>query len=272
MRAGTAPAAEELMTGVTDGRIERPEDVALAQRLAAELGGPYVPRRNRGIARLLADEGLTDVIAVADGVPTWRDGGEGTFFFHPNMGVGRLRAIAAGGGDLLARAAGLRAGDRVLDATLGLAADALVASHLVGPSGRVVGLELSPVIAVIVRYGLATYPHKFSAAMRRVEVVQGDHREHFEAPSELVAAGWDVILFDPMFERPVHGSHGLAGIRRLAGYDPVSETTITRARNFASRAVVVKGRRGDAWFESLAPDERVDNRRGRLSYAIFTAG
>ena len=38
-----------------------------------------------------------------------------------------------------------------------MAADAIVASHVVGPEGQVAGLEVSPLVAAVVRHGLAEY-------------------------------------------------------------------------------------------------------------------
>ena len=73
------------------------------------------------------------------------------------------------------RCAGLKEGDFVLDCTLGMGADSIVASYVVGEKGRVVALESEPVIAAIAGHGLQTYRtgrKALNEAMRRVEIVQ----------------------------------------------------------------------------------------------------
>lgn len=253
---------------VTTSRRDWPDDLVLAERAAAELGVPLVPRSGRTVTRLLRDEGLSGVVVAGDGRLIWREVEGGAFFFHPNMAVGRLRAAAGGGAnDPLVRAMGLREGDRVLDATLGLGADAIVASHLVGERGLVLGIEASPVVACLVRHGLATYQHRLAPAMRRVRVVCGDHRALLDGWPAAMA--WEVIAFDPMFERTIDRSHGIEGLRRLADYRPLAPAAVARARMLVSRAVVVKGRPDEGWFQALGADEVVPSGRGRVAYAVL---
>ncbi|MBI2302182.1 MAG: class I SAM-dependent methyltransferase [Armatimonadetes bacterium] len=254
---------------VTTGRSEPAHDVGLAYALAAELGAVYLRRRCRTNRRLIADAGLDGLVVCGDDGVVWHDPQGGTFRFHPNMAVTRVRSRRrADPPDPLVRAARLEPGDRVLDGTLGLGADAIVASDAVGPAGVVVGLEASPVVAALVRWGLATWEHRCSPAMRRIRVVQGDHREHLLERSWLARAGWDVILFDPMFSEPVAGSSGIAGLRALACDEPVSAETIGLARALVSKAVVLKTRRGDPHVVALGPDWWTGG-RGRVVYAGF---
>ncbi len=253
------------VTAVTWGRESRQADCELAWSVAAELGAAVVPRRERTVANLLREEQLPDVVVASGGQLTWRSAAGGAFFFHPNMAVQRLRQMANGGGDVLVRAAGLRTGDCILDATLGLGADAIVASHVVGPAGRVLGLERSPIIATLVRRGLASYAHRFEEAMRRVEVQCADHR----AWLAVERSPWDVIWFDPMFGQPVGASRGLDGLRYLACGEPLDEATIALAQRRARRMVLVKWRTGEPrppWFR---PDEWVGARGAAVHYAVF---
>ncbi|MBI5831203.1 MAG: class I SAM-dependent methyltransferase [Armatimonadetes bacterium] len=253
----------------TTARIERFGQRPVAEQLALEMGIPFLERRNRGVERILAEEGLDGLIVVNDEDVQWVDGAGGRFFWHPNMALVRIRSAARCGlPDPIARAGRLEPGDRVLDATLGLGADAIVASAHVGETGVVIGIEVSPVIAGLVRNGLATYQHKLNACMRRIRVVCGNYEALLDDP-ELVGDGWATIFFDPMFEHTVEGSNGLDGVRRLACYDRLTPEIIERARRLARRAVVVKGRGNDPWLGALEPDHWVQGRHRRVAYAVF---
>src|SRR5262249_62143166 len=68
----------------------------------------------------------------------------------PGLATLRLKEIAKGRAeDPLQRVGELAPGERVLDATLGFAQDARVASRLVGPGGSVIGVESSMPLAVL---------------------------------------------------------------------------------------------------------------------------
>ena len=129
-----------------------------ARSWACTLDLPYIPRPIHGtLDQLLREKGLKAVlVATHQGPQVYTE--EGILKYHPSMGVPRIRNLKRGGSDHLAQACGFRTGMRVLDCTLGLAADAVVASFLVGPEGKVVGLEASPVLYWAVSQGLKTYP------------------------------------------------------------------------------------------------------------------
>src|SRR5512138_2034020 len=120
--------------------------------------------------------------------------------------MGALRARRArerrrGGGDATTRdtfleAAGIEDGDAVLDCTLGLGADALVAAVAAGPRGRVVGVEASPALAAWVGEGLRRLDDEAAA---RIEVRAADHAALLAA---LPDRSFDVVVFDPMFRHP----------------------------------------------------------------------
>lgn len=269
LHPGDLQTSEVTRHAVTTARSARPEDVALAHDLAAALPSRVVPRDHRSVEEICAVEDLDGLLIVGDGEVCWRGPGGGHFWFHPNMAVNRVRPQAGGGArDPLVKALELQPGHRVLDATLGLGADAIVVSHLVGDAGTVWGIEVSPVLACLVRLGLQQYQHKLSPAMRRIRVLCGSHTELFQH-DEVAAVPWDGIVFDPMYERSRDESHGLDGLRRLACYDRLDAGAIERARELASGWVVVKGRPDEAWFASLRPDREVAGRRRRVVFACF---
>ena len=277
-------------TGVKSGARER----ELAKAVATELGAPFVPRGGRSLAKVaqLASlswrrpaepgEGEGDdgprirgaLVATTQGLNLvdLDDPDSPPLFFHPGMALNRIRRLLAGGQDHMVDAMGLAGGMKVLDCTLGMAADAIVASHVVGPEGQVVGLEVSPLVAAVVRHGLAEYKvggAEVNAAMRRISVVNCDCRQYLAAAAP---GSFDVVYFDPMFCRPVEASPGIAGLRRWACHAPIDEETFNMALRAASSAVVLKTRRyarPPAWRE---PDRVAGGASSTVKYLVWRTG
>jgi hypothetical protein len=219
-----------------------PAEEADARAAAARHGLPYAPRGKRALEAVLADAGADAALLLSSGRAVLAAAGE-AHRWSPGMGAlraKRLRARLAGGApeptahDPFLEAAGLRDGDAVLDCTLGLGADALVAGVAVGPRGRVVGLEASPALAAWVAEGLRRLD---DGAAARVEVRAGDHAEALAALPE---RSFDVVVFDPMFRHARAEPAGFDLVRRLADPRPLSPAALARARRVARRWVIVK--------------------------------
>lgn len=273
--AGGPVAAVSLV--VTTGYLPAPQQWERARRLAEELGAPAVAREKLGLKEVARHAGWTPgqpmpwILVVERTRLSLYAAGQ-RLFYHPGMAIGRLRRIAQGRGDPMLAAMGLLPGETVVDATLGLGADALVAAAAVGPGGLVIGLEIVPALAVLVREGLADYPWpdaESALAAARIQVHAADHRTWLgQAPDGSV----DVVYFDVMFERPLSGSAAMATWRTAAFEGAVEPATILRARHVARRAVVLKDRRDSARLQRLAPPKIVGGRSSRVVYGVWAAG
>jgi predicted O-methyltransferase YrrM len=219
-----------------------PAEEAEARAAAARHGFPFVPRGKRPAAEALRAAGAGALLVLS---PRWAtlvvDGEERRW--SPGMGAlraKRARARRAGAtGDATTRdtfleAAGIEDGDAVLDCTLGLGADALVAAVAAGPRGRVVGIEASAALAAWVAEGLRRLG---DAAAARIEVRAGDHAELL---ASLPDRSFDVVVFDPMFRHARAEPAGFDLVRRLADPRPLSPGALARARRVARRWVLVK--------------------------------
>jgi 16S rRNA G966 N2-methylase RsmD len=222
-----------------------------AKQLAAELNVPYLERRRDSLAALFRRAGDDRVVLVTK--EDWRvhdaDGNE--FFFHPGMSVMRIKNWQRGQEEPLLSIAGLRPGDEVLDCTLGMGADAIVASYFTGKNGRVVALESQPVLAAIVRHGLETYEHEqpeLTEAMRRIEVIQADYRHFLRT---LPDRSFDIVMFDPMFRQTILESTAMQMLRPLANSEPLDEASVREAVRVARRVVLFKERPESGEFERL---------------------
>lgn len=229
----------------TSDRIE-PELAQRALRAATELGVPYLERTHkRTLASMLADSAEA-LIVFESGAVSLVDT-QGSLRFSPGLAHLRIKQLDAGVlEDMLLRIAGLSEGERVLDCTLGLGADAQVAARLVGPSGGVTALEKSPSLYLLARHGLESLPRHPRACP--IHVVHADASHYLRS---LPAGAFDVVLFDPMFERQRKSSVAFETLRRHADYAPLTRETVAEAQRVARRAVVLKGSRYSSDFKKL---------------------
>jgi 16S rRNA (guanine1516-N2)-methyltransferase len=228
---------------VTTALRPTPDEESAARAAAARHGFSYAPRGRRSVARAGAEVGADGVLLLSARRSTLVVGDAETAW-SPGMGVLRAKRVAnalAGVApatttdrDPFHEAADLRPGDTVLDCTLGLGADALVAAVAVGAAGRVVGIESSPILAAWVAEGLARSGIEDAG---RIEVRTGDHAAILSALPE---RSFDVVVFDPMFRHPRAEPGGFDVVRRLADARPLSPAALSRARRVARRWVVVK--------------------------------
>lgn len=239
------------MTIVTTSRTPRTQDWELATQMARQLQGRTVERRNLPLHRLMKEAGSDDVIVVSGGTAKWQNLQGDTFFFHPSMASLRIKHLSKAEKDNLMDVAGIRQGSRVLDCTLGLASDAIVAAYVAGEAGLVVGLESVPTVAALVRQGLrmSEYPsRRLTEAMRRIQVVQADYREYLPQCED---HAFDVVLFDPMFRKTVHRSQAIQSLKAIANPAPLDVESVQEATRVASSKVVLKERKGSPEFERL---------------------
>ncbi|MBO8140984.1 MAG: class I SAM-dependent methyltransferase [Firmicutes bacterium] len=245
---------------VTTSRQATPEQERLARELAARLGLEF--RQRRGAWRQLGASAA--LVVTRERLVIQSPAGE--IFFHPGMARPRIRQLERGKPDVMVEAMDLGPKDSVLDCTLGLGADAIVASYVVGEAGRVVGLETVPVLAELVRRGFREHDPGHAgtrAAMRRIEVVTADFRDYL---AQLPAGSFDVVYFDPMFRDPVMESASMRPWRELACHRPLSPEDIALARRVARRRVVVKERACSPVFEELGLSTVTGGRRSRVAY------
>ena len=237
-----ATAAQPLAVAITTVARPRDAECERARQLAAETGYSYVSRDRRPLAKIAMAAQCDGLLVVERGdLALWIDGE--SLRHHPNMAKLRILAIEQGRGDVLVDALQLKPGDRVLDCTCGLGADAIVTACAVGPGGRVRALEAAPLLALLVSRGMAASavaePPALEAAMRRVEVARAEYGNFLRGEAN---DAWDVVYFDPMFATTVAAARGLDMVRRLARAGGPTSADIDQARRVARRRVVMKDR------------------------------
>lgn len=229
----------------------QPEREQMARQLAEQFSVPYILRERRTLKQLFAETGFTQAVVVSHEGIRWEDQEGRRFFFHPSMSAVRVKRLRSGGSDPLVASSGMRRGDEVLDCTLGMGADAIVAAFVTGSEGKVVALESQRVIAALVKHGMRTYSTDradLAEAMRLVEVVCADYREYLP---RLPDKSFDIVMFDPMFGKTVRESSAMQALRPLANPEPLDPASVKEAVRVARRTVLLKERRDSDEFARL---------------------
>ena len=199
-----------------------------------------------------------------------RDGWQ--FFFHPNLGILRLRNLLRGQHDFLIDAMRLQPGDSVLDCTLGYAGEATLCAHVVGEFGEVHGIEGTQELGIVVREGLPTFETEnpvMNAAMRRIQVVHLGH--HLEFLGTCPDKRYDIVYFDPFFDVAVDVQERLGPLKVFGDHSPLTEEALGHARRIARRAVVVKTARWSSLLEQFGITELHGGRSARVVYGVLSA-
>lgn len=260
-RLQKAPPPAPGVAFVTTSRRASEEEINRARAFARRLAVPFRPRRGP----LRPEEGAAFVVTKDKLIIETE---AGPLFFHPGMAKPRIAAWRQGRRDVMVDAMGITAGMSVLDGTLGLGADAIVASYVTGAAGRVVGLEAVTALAEVVRVGMATYSFPQSdivEAMRRIEVVSRDHGSFL---AEQPDGAFDVVYFDPLFQEPVRETIHMEPWRKLGHPEPLTKEIIGEARRVARRRVVVKERSHSPVFAELGIDNIVGGKGSRIAYGV----
>jgi hypothetical protein len=223
---------------------------AKAKDIAALLGGIFFERGSHSI-RSIIDLFHDDVMMIGvEKISFYPKEGSEPFFFHPNSAMFRSKQFLRGEDDAFLSAAKIEKGMKVLDCTLGLGSDSIIASLATGPDGVVTGLESSKPISYVVQSGLKIWDSglpEMNAAMRRIQVINSDYNEYIR---KLEDDSYEIVYFDPMFETTIQ-SPGMQGLKGSADFRPITHDIVKEALRVASNRVVMKDSRTSSKFNEL---------------------
>lgn len=231
-------------------------------------GFPFVPRNKKSLNYLMKENNAQGIVVWLPEGPVLYCGQE-KFFFHPSMAKNRLASFRKFSiPDPMAKACALEENNSFLDCTLGLGADAIVASYFC-PSGKVTGLESSTAIANITKWGIKLYNSQISwlnVAIKRIAVINCDHEKYL---AQLQDNSYDIVYFDPMFRRPVLKSQAIAPLRLLANPAPLEKKVIDEACRVARKRVVVKEMHSGSEFSRLGIEKIIGSRHNKIGFGII---
>ena len=243
------------MIVTTAGRTNQ-EYINLAKKVAAELGIPYVKRNKQSIAKMYSLSSNIVVIGK-QGIELHNQDSNEPYFFHPNVAMIRAKRILKGEHDPLIEVSGLKEGERFLDCTLGYGSDSIIASLVVGESGKVIGIESSEILAYIVKEGLQSWDsqnQRIDQAMRNVEVINSNHLDILKSmPTKSI----DVIYFDPMFEESITESNAIQAMSHHCNHETITAVTIEEAKRVARKKIVLKDHFRSERFQMLGFEQQI---------------
>lgn len=253
--------------------VQHPSDalISLAQAIAKELNIPFVERAKHSLMAIKIHFQVDNLIVVAQKGPLVNTPG-GDYFFHLNMAQLRIKNLENGKHDHMVSAMSLKPGMSVLDCTLGLATDAIVASFVTGPTGSIVGVEKSPIVAFIARYGLEhfiTDEKGITEALRRIEVRQAHSYKYL---TTLADNSYDIVYFDPMFRQPIYSSSNVKPLRYLADNSALTKNTLKEACRVAKQRVVVKESSKSNEFTRLGITAIYGGKYSSVHYGVIEIG
>lgn len=242
---------------------------AYAMRIAKELEGKYVERKKRSVLAIQEVEEDDCLVVGKERLELYPFGEKEPFFFHPNSATFRIKRLMKGESDPFVEAASLSAGKTVLDCTLGLASDSIVASFIAGRDGKVTGIEANPFLSYIVKSGLKSWKSDISMmneAMKQIEVVNTFSLPYLES---LPNHSYDIVYFDPMFEEHILESDGIKALTRFAVYENLTERLIYEALRVAKDRVVLKDYFRSTRFERFHFDVKV-RKSSKFHFGVIT--
>ncbi|MBM4762044.1 class I SAM-dependent methyltransferase [Bacillus sp. B15-48] len=223
----------------TAGRTNK-EMVIRAKQIGIELGLTYVHRNKRSVQAIMEIEQADCIVVSKNRMELYPYGETEPFFFHPNSSMFRVKRLKKGESDPFVEAAQLELGMSVLDCTLGLASDSIVASYSVGFTGKIIGIEANPFLAFIVQQGLQSWQSgmdEMDEAMRNISVIQG---HSLEVMRTLADDSVDCVYFDPMFEESILESDGIRNLTKFARIEGISDNMISEALRIARKRIILK--------------------------------
>lgn len=260
---------------ITTGRKNQQSSIELAKEFSLKLQIPLVERQNISIKNLaelhkvkyvlVAKKNSLRLVAIKNSSQTAND----EIFFHPSLAHLRIKNILNGEGDRLIETMELQCGMKVLDCTLGLGADAIVESYIVGDEGSVTALEISPYLAAVVEHGLKNFTEdndNVINAMRRIKVINVNYLDFLKGAED---KSFDVVYFDPMFRHSLERSSSLNPIREVADHGALNVEAIEEARRVAKYRIVLKENAKSLEFARLGFERICGGKYSPIHYGVI---
>lgn len=255
------------MIVTTSGRYNQ-HTLQKAKNIAMRYELILIMRKKRSVKEI-KERYMDDVLVVGnDEISIMPLSGDDTVKYHPNFSMVRAKRLLNNENDALADAAELKPGMSFLDCTMGLAADSVIASLAVGPSGRVTALEQSFILYLLAKEGLASYDTNIEMvndAMQAIETVYQNHTAYLE---KLPDNSFDIVYFDPMFDEEITDSQSLRLITEVTHTETLSQKAIDEAKRVAAKKVVLKDHFRSSRFEQFGFMQQV-RKTSKVHYGVI---
>lgn len=239
---------KEFFPIVTTSRNEREIDKKRAMVFIEEFGGEFQRRNEQSLESLVSSD--RDVVIFEHGYPgLYKNGSTQSLRFHLNMAALRLDRLKKGGKDRFLEVSGILPGMNILDGTLGLGSDALVAAWRVGDAGKVIALEASPGIFGMMKFSFSLLEKEgdpeIQELIRRISLKNIDF-ERFT--SQCDSESFDIVYLDPMFDKPRSKSDGIDPLRLWAEMKGLDYKAVLDGLRVSKKRLVIKEPKASRWW------------------------
>lgn len=251
---------------ITTSYRKNPLILEKVYELANKYNLRYVPRNKNTLKQLIKRHQCPVILVTDKHIRYVTEHSE--IFFHPNFAQVRSKRIDDHQPDALIEVSGLKYGMSILDCTLGLGSDSLIASQVVGDKGTVIALESNPIMHLITSEGLRYYPFLsklLSDAAKRIEI---HHQHAYEYLKSLDDDTFDVVYFDPMFDSNIKEETPLNDVKKIADYHALDKQTISEAERVAKKCVIMKNHYLSDTFKELGFIQQV-RKTSQFHYGVI---
>lgn len=234
----------------TSGRPDA-KTIVHAKTLANKYNCPYAERKKQSIHTLLNQHQTPITVVGRDKLSIIPLSTKEPIYFHPNLSMIRAKRVLKGEKDLFVEAAELEVNMTLLDCTMGLASDSIIASITTKQQGKITSIEANPLLYMLVTEGLKKYQTniiEIDEAMRRIQTIHADHHHYL---TELPDNSYDIIYFDPMFLESIESSNAIQKINNQTVKTDLRPETIEEARRVAKQRIVLKDHWKSPRFKKL---------------------
>lgn len=239
-----------------------------AQYIAKQLNLDYYPRANLSAQKFCEKYDTTAYLQINGNGPSLINKSGDIHSFHIGMAQLRVQNIDKGAKDHFVSAIG-EDSNSLLDCTLGLGIDSIVASYALPNLKKIVGVEGCAPLAFITNYGYRNFVHNnknLTAALRKIQVVAMNYNDYL---LNIPKKSFDVVYFDPMFEHGIKESSQFLGLRNIVLQDSLTEISFHLACKIARKKVIIKERSFSPIFEKMGITKKVGGKYSRIKYGIL---
>lgn len=232
----------------TAGRPDE-ESLQLAEHACQKLQISFVERRKKSVKKLAEQNQSNVIVAGKQRYEYYPFGVEEPFFFHPSSAAFRLKRVARGEKDPFLQAVKLQKGDSMLDCTLGMGTDSMLAAFTVSDEGTVIGCEGNPNVAFIVSEGMQKYDTSTLPLLKCMEQIMIKSSLAIDFLKKQPEKSFDVVYMDPMFEETIEESTNFTPLRDAGLHESLSDEWMAEAKRVAKKRVVLKAHYRSPLFE-----------------------
>ncbi|MET3696033.1 putative SAM-dependent methyltransferase [Bacillus oleivorans] len=240
------------MTAYISTNLRPNEKILLkTKQIASQLNLPLIERGKRSIASL-QQETMSEILIIGkERMELYPYGSLVPIFFHPSSAMFRIKRLERGEPDPFIDVSLLSKGDSILDCTLGLGSDSLVAAYQVGEMGTVLGIEENQLLFFLVKEGFKSWLTEYIPLQQALRRVRAENASYLTYLSQLPSKSFDCVYFDPMFDSTIEEAEVMRNWEKAAQFSELGQSAIEQAVRVAKKRVVLKAHYRSPLFKEL---------------------